>query len=194
MTHWQWCLDLQQRFPDVQVESDRIFVRDGSVYTSAGVTAGIDLALALVEEDLGSEAALSVARDLVLYLRRQGGQSQVQHVASGTSRRHPRLRRPPHLDDGPPRRAAAGEAPCRARAHEPASLCSRVRGGDAPESGPIRRGAASRRRAAGDSTRPPLSEGDGSGVRIRKRGRLAPGVSAPFGSHASRLCDALWSL
>ena len=88
VTHWQWCLDLQQRFPDVQVDSDRIFVRDGSVYTSAGVTAGIDLALALVEEDLGGEAALTVARDLVLYLRRQGGQSQystlLQAQAGGT--------------------------------------------------------------------------------------------------------------
>jgi transcriptional regulator GlxA family with amidase domain len=88
VTHWQWCVELQNRFPDVQVESDHIFVRDGAVYTSAGVTAGIDLALALVEEDLGSEAALSVARDLVLYLRRQGGQSQystlLQAQAGGT--------------------------------------------------------------------------------------------------------------
>jgi transcriptional regulator GlxA family with amidase domain len=88
VTHWDWCLDLQQRFPDARIESDRIFVRDGSVYTSAGVTAGIDLALALVEEDLGSEAALRVARDLVLYLRRQGGQSQysslLQAQAGGT--------------------------------------------------------------------------------------------------------------
>ena len=88
VTHWQWCLELQQRFPEVHVEPDHIFVRDGNVYTSAGVTAGIDLALALVEEDLGSEAALKVARVLVLYLRRQGGQSQysslLQAQAGGT--------------------------------------------------------------------------------------------------------------
>ncbi|KGM56228.1 transcriptional regulator [Lysobacter daejeonensis GH1-9] len=75
-THWANCGRLQEMFPGTQVVADAIYVADGKVYTSAGVTAGIDLALALVEQDLGAEVALAVARDLVLYLRRPGGQSQ----------------------------------------------------------------------------------------------------------------------
>jgi transcriptional regulator GlxA family with amidase domain len=75
-THWKWCELLARRYPSIDVDPDPIFIRDGRVYTSAGVTAGMDLALALVEEDHGSRLALEVARDLVLYLRRPGGQSQ----------------------------------------------------------------------------------------------------------------------
>jgi transcriptional regulator GlxA family with amidase domain len=75
-THWQWCDALAARFPRVRVDPDPIFVRDGNVYTSAGVTAGMDLALALVEEDYGRALALEVARQMVLFLRRPGGQSQ----------------------------------------------------------------------------------------------------------------------
>ena len=75
-THWKYCAKLAQRFPTVRVESDPIFVCDGSVWTSAGVTAGIDLALALVEEDLGRSMALAVARYLVVFLKRPGGQAQ----------------------------------------------------------------------------------------------------------------------
>ena len=75
-THWEYCARLAQRFPSVRVEPDPIFVRDGSVWTSAGVTAGIDLALALVEEDLGLSVALAVARYLVVFLKRPGGQAQ----------------------------------------------------------------------------------------------------------------------
>jgi transcriptional regulator GlxA family with amidase domain len=75
-THWMFCNRLAQRFPAVRVEPDPIFVRDGPVWTSAGVTAGIDLALALVEEDLGRALALAVARYLVVFLKRPGGQAQ----------------------------------------------------------------------------------------------------------------------
>src|SRR5947209_12200445 len=75
-THWNWCQTLIKRAPRADVDPDPIFVRDENVYTSAGVTAGMDLALALVEEDHGSKLALQVARNLVLYLRRPGGQSQ----------------------------------------------------------------------------------------------------------------------
>jgi transcriptional regulator GlxA family with amidase domain len=74
--HWMYCAKLAQRFPKVHVEPDPIFVRDGQVWTSAGVTAGIDLALALVEEDLGRSVALAVARYLVVFLKRPGGQAQ----------------------------------------------------------------------------------------------------------------------
>lgn len=89
-THWRYCDLLARRYPAVKVEPDPIFLRDGNVYTSAGVTAGMDMALALVEEDAGSELALQVARELVLYLRRPGGQSQFSAALNlQASDRHP---------------------------------------------------------------------------------------------------------
>jgi transcriptional regulator GlxA family with amidase domain len=81
-THWNWCQTLIKRAPHADVDPDPIFVRDENVYTSAGVTAGMDLALALMEEDHGSKLALQVARNLVLYLRRPGGQSQFSAALS----------------------------------------------------------------------------------------------------------------
>src|SRR6184192_3057058 len=81
-THWNWCEVLIRRAPRAHVDPDPIFIRDENVYTSAGVTAGMDLALALVEEDYGSRLALQVARNLVLYLRRPGGQSQFSAALS----------------------------------------------------------------------------------------------------------------
>jgi transcriptional regulator GlxA family with amidase domain len=75
-THWKYCQRLARTYPRVTVDPDPIFVRDGSIYTSAGVTAGMDLALALVEADYGRAAALWIARHLVLFARRPGGQSQ----------------------------------------------------------------------------------------------------------------------
>jgi transcriptional regulator GlxA family with amidase domain len=75
-THWAYARQLQDRFPSIKVEADRIFVIDGSIWTSAGMTAGIDLALAMVEKDHGAELAHSVAQKLVMYHRRAGGQSQ----------------------------------------------------------------------------------------------------------------------
>jgi transcriptional regulator GlxA family with amidase domain len=75
-THWGRCRAFAHRFPDVLIEPDRIFVRDGDVWTSAGVTAGMDLALALVEDDHGPDLAREVARWLVLFVRRPGGQAQ----------------------------------------------------------------------------------------------------------------------
>ncbi|HLK79580.1 MAG TPA: GlxA family transcriptional regulator [Streptosporangiaceae bacterium] len=75
-THWAYCATLAARFPQITVDPEPIFVRDGKVITSAGVTAGIDLALALVEDDLGREAALDIARHLVVFLRRPANQAQ----------------------------------------------------------------------------------------------------------------------
>lgn len=75
-THWAYCHDMQDHYPGISVEPDAIYVRDGNIYTSAGVTAGMDLALAMVEEDWGRSVALAVARELVLFLKRPGGQSQ----------------------------------------------------------------------------------------------------------------------
>lgn len=75
-THWAFCDDLARRFPDIEVEADPIYVRDGKFYTSAGSTAGLDLVLGLVEEDLGRRAALRVAQWMVVFLKRPGGQAQ----------------------------------------------------------------------------------------------------------------------
>jgi len=75
-THWRVCEKLAKCYPEVKVESDPIFVKDGNVYTSAGISTGMDLALAMVEEDYGRDIALAVARQLVLYLKRPGNQSQ----------------------------------------------------------------------------------------------------------------------
>lgn len=88
-THWSVAGLLRQRYPAIDVDPDAIYVRDGHLWTSAGVTAGIDLALAVVEDDFGHDLALEVARDLVMYLKRPGGQSQfsVQLASQGISHR-----------------------------------------------------------------------------------------------------------
>ncbi|MFF0227729.1 GlxA family transcriptional regulator [Streptomyces sp. NPDC004629] len=89
-THWAYCDRLAGEHPAVRVEPDPVYVRDGPVATSAGVTAGIDLALALVEEDLGRDVALTVARHLVVFLRRPGNQAQFSaQLAAQTARREP---------------------------------------------------------------------------------------------------------
>lgn len=75
-THWRQAPSLARLFPDISVEPDRIHVKDGSIWTSAGVTAGIDLALAMIEEDLGADVAAEVAREMVVYAKRPGGQAQ----------------------------------------------------------------------------------------------------------------------
>lgn len=75
-THWRRAAQLAQMFPDVRVEADCIHIKDGAVWTSAGVTAGIDLALAMIAEDLGEDIAARVAREMVVYAKRPGGQAQ----------------------------------------------------------------------------------------------------------------------
>src|SRR5262249_39793267 len=82
-THWMDCAELASRYPKVRVEPDTIFVKDGPVYTTAGVTAGVDLALALVEEDQGRQVALEIALVLVMFLRRPGGQAQFSAQLAG---------------------------------------------------------------------------------------------------------------
>ncbi|HEX4664539.1 MAG TPA: DJ-1/PfpI family protein [Terriglobales bacterium] len=82
VTHWRFCDRLAREYPDVIVRPEPIYLRDGSIYTSAGITAGIDLSLALVEEDHGHETALQIARFLVMFLVRPGGQAQYSHMLS----------------------------------------------------------------------------------------------------------------
>lgn len=103
-THWDSCAALRRNHPEVTVEPDPIFVRDGEIYTSAGVTAGIDLALALVEEDAGRDAALEVARQLVVFVQRPGGQAQFSAQLAHPAASRPTLRGlqawlPDHLDE-----------------------------------------------------------------------------------------------
>ncbi|WP_405846263.1 GlxA family transcriptional regulator [Streptomyces sp. NBC_01518] len=89
-THWAYCAKLAGDHPTIEVDPDPIYVRDGPVSTSAGVTSGIDLALALVEEDLGRDTALTIARHLVVFLRRPGNQAQFSaQLAAQTARREP---------------------------------------------------------------------------------------------------------
>jgi transcriptional regulator GlxA family with amidase domain len=106
-THWRYAGTLQAQYPRVQVDADCIFIKDGNVWTSAGLTAGIDLALALIEDDCGSEVAKGVARDMVVYHRRLGGQSQYSTMLEIT-----------------PTSGRVREALCYARAHlkEPLSI------------------------------------------------------------------------
>lgn len=75
--HWSWSHLLQQLYPDMKIDSDKIFIQDGSIWTSAGMTAGFDLALALVEEDSGHALSMEAARKLVMFIKRPGAQSQV---------------------------------------------------------------------------------------------------------------------
>jgi transcriptional regulator GlxA family with amidase domain len=95
-THWAYADALGRQFPDVTVDPEPIYVRDGVFVTSAGVTAGIDLALALVEEDVGREAALTVARHLVVFLRRPGGQAQFSAQLRAQLARRPAVREVQH--------------------------------------------------------------------------------------------------
>lgn len=82
VTHWHFCDQLARDYPEIHVNPEPIYLKDGSTYTSAGITAGIDLALALVEEDHGHQVALNIARQLVMFLVRPGGQSQYSHMLS----------------------------------------------------------------------------------------------------------------
>jgi transcriptional regulator GlxA family with amidase domain len=91
-THWAFCDDLARSYTRIHVEPDPVFVHDGDVWTSAGITAGIDLALALVESDLGPRVALATAQELVVFLKRPGGQSQFSSALSAQQAARPELR------------------------------------------------------------------------------------------------------
>jgi len=95
-THWRVCELLARSFPTVEVDPDPIYVRDGNVYTSAGVTAGMDLALALVEDDHGRDIALAIARRMVLFLRRPANQSQFSAPLQAQAAEHDGIRAAQH--------------------------------------------------------------------------------------------------
>jgi transcriptional regulator GlxA family with amidase domain len=91
-THWAQCANLAQRYPKIRVETDPIFVRDGKIWSSAGVCAGMDLALAMAEQDHGRELALTVAQWMVIFLKRPGGQSQFSVGLAAQATEHERIR------------------------------------------------------------------------------------------------------
>ena len=155
--------------PAIDVDPESIFVRDGDVWTSAGVTAGMDLALALVEDDLGPEAALEVARWLVLYVKRPGGQSQFSAaLAAQTAERAP-LREVQEWVRANPRSDCSVEALAARAPHEPAQLLARVLGRGGHDARRLGRGVA---RGPGQGpSRDHLRHdgGRGRGVRLRHR-------------------------
>jgi transcriptional regulator GlxA family with amidase domain len=85
-THWEWAARLRQQYPQVAVDEDKIYIRDGQLWSSAGVSAGIDLALALIEEDCGHRVAIETARQMVVFMKRAGGQSQFSAPLSAQAR------------------------------------------------------------------------------------------------------------
>lgn len=91
-THWHFCQRLSTDYPQIKVEANQIFIQEGNIYTAGGITSGIDLALALLEEDWGHDIALAVARYLVVYLKRPGGQSQFSNYLTLEAARRPDLR------------------------------------------------------------------------------------------------------
>jgi transcriptional regulator GlxA family with amidase domain len=90
-THWRFANDLATRFPKLKVDANALYLKDGAFYSSAGITAGIDLSLALIEEDYGPRVALDVAREMVVYLKRSGGQEQYSEPLQFQSRAQDRL-------------------------------------------------------------------------------------------------------
>ena len=91
-THWDYCARFRERYRNVTLEPDKIFIRDGNIYTSGGITSGIDLALALIEEDWGRELSLFVAKYLVMFVKRPGGQSQFSTYLAFECSKRPDLR------------------------------------------------------------------------------------------------------
>ena len=192
-THWTRCAELARAYPDVTVENDPIFIRDGDVWTSAGITAGIDLALALVEDDLGRAIALEIARQLVVFLKRPGGQAQfsaalsLQHGDEGFAGLHqwisenlacrtlgPRSRRP--------------------RQYERADLPAPLPTGDRRDAGQGDRAVARGGRAAPALRFQRADQTRRAALRLRLGGDDAPQFPAYRPRHAAGLPDPLFAL
>ena len=177
-THWAAAQELARRHPEVQVDPEPIFLRDGSTWTSAGVTAGMDLALALVEEDLDRDAALQIARHLVLFLRRPGNQSQFSATLAAQQPGREPLREVQHFVVEHVAADALGGGDGRPRPHEPAPLRPRLPRRDGRDAGPLRRARTpgGRSPAAGGQRR--SDRGGRLGLRLRNPRDDAPGVPA----------------
>ncbi len=186
-THWAFAEELAAAYPKIEIDPDPVYVRDGNVYTSAGVTSGMDLALALVEEDFGRELALTVARWLVMFLKRPGGQSQFSVQLSAQEAEREPLRDVQawvleHLSERISVERDGGA--CR---HECAQLRSRLCSRGRRDAGALRR--AGPRRAGSPTARgyPRRSRRDRRRLWFRKRGDDAPGVPAQRPRRSGRL-------
>ena len=186
-THWSWCDRLARDYPRVDVVPDAIYVRDGGIYTSAGVTAGIDLALAMVEEDWGREVALGVARELVVFLKRPGGQSQFsRHLA--TLQPAPRPIRELELWALDNLAADLSVEALADRVHmSPAQLRARLPARDRHHAGEVRRGGP--RRGSPPAARRDAAHhgGDRDRLRLRHHRVDAPGLPAAPRHRAGRV-------
>jgi len=191
-THWQRAALFARRYPQVRVEPDRIYVRDGNIWTSAGITAGIDLALALIADDLGDEAAKRTAQQLVVYHRRPGGQSQFSALIE--------LGRPDGRFGGlldwvrePAARTPARRAACRRGGNEPAQFRPRLCGRNRHDPGQGGRASASRGGARRGRNRQRADRPRRGANRLRRPGthaarlhpRLRPAASG-IAPHRSR--------
>ena len=125
-THWLRAEEMARRFPNVNVVPDAIFTKNGNIYTSAGVTAGIDLALAIVEEDHGQAVAMQVARILVLYYRRPGTQSQFSEPLKAREAAERTIFQAARLAGGKPGPAHHGGKHGRCIGHEPPEFCASI--------------------------------------------------------------------
>ena len=121
-THWKFAAELASRFPALKVDADALYIRAGKFYTSAGVTAGIDLSLALIEEDFGPRVALAVARELVVYMKRPGGARAVLRAAKVSGCFHQPLRRAGGMDAGTPQQRSLRRSHGRAYESLPAAV------------------------------------------------------------------------
>jgi transcriptional regulator GlxA family with amidase domain len=175
-THWAYCDRLASTEPTATVASDCLYTRSGKVYTSAGVTAGMDLALAMVESDWGREVALAVAQELVLFAKRSGAQAQISRELVAQKKAGRSHRRARALDPRAPRRRSQRRQPREARGHERAPA-------HAPFLGEHRRDACALRPATPARGRAPRHRG----VQPPAQGDRTP-RRLPLGSeHASRI-------
>jgi putative intracellular protease/amidase len=176
-THWSFARELQHRFPKTKVDDDRIFIVDGSVWTSAGMTACIDLCLALVEADLGVEASRSIAKKLVVYHRRTGGQSQYSAMLD-LQPRSDRIQTALTW-------ASLGRNARGSRASESAPVQSRISRRNAAVASESHRKPARRSGALDDRNGASLARNRRCGDRVRGYGAHASGIPARVRSTAS---------
>ena len=183
-THWMHARELQRHYPKAKMDEDRIFINDGPIWTSAGMTAGVDLGLALIENDLGPELAKAVARKLVVYHRRGGGQSQFStllelspksdRIQAALAYARDNLHKPPD-----------GARPRRGRASQPAAVQSGFPRRDRPVAGQGDREPAGRGCAQSHGAEPPSDRRGGASDRVQRSRPHAPGVPTRLRATAS---------
>ena len=186
-THWQYSATLARAFPHVRVDPSRTWVQDGAVYTSAGVTTGIDLALSLVAADEGQEVALKVARALVVFLLRAGGEAQLSAALAAQRSAVDPVRELVVWIEHNLRRGPRGRGAREAGGHEPAQLLPRLHARHREPSCPVRDPAADRGGPAGARERPQQPGGDLRARRLRQRRRDVASVRADRRDHARGL-------